>query len=220
MSPRGRVTREMIVEHAQRLVAEQGTGALTFQALATRLGVSKQAIIYWYPSKKELVRDFCLPALIEERDVLLAALAGATSASDAIERYVRAFVAHHASDLGRFRMLYLWVQFEPEIAIGSVDDQALLDPIHATTSSGYDALELKLAADAAFTAGANPRQLAVAVDMAAVGLLTMIAMADSINDPWVHSTDSLVDALVGLLCGRHRSSEPPPARAKLSKTRR
>lgn len=56
--PSRRVTREAIVEEARRLVAEQGTAALTFQALASTLGVSKQAIIYWYPSKRELVRDF------------------------------------------------------------------------------------------------------------------------------------------------------------------
>jgi AcrR family transcriptional regulator len=201
-----RVTREAIVAKARRLVAEQGTAALTFQALASALGVSKQAIIYWYPNKRELVRDFCLPALKEERDALSAALAGTTSAAEAIEKYVRALVAHHLSDLGRFRMLYLWVQFEPGIAAGP-DDEHLLAPIHEATSSSYDVLEAKIAADNSFLGIGDARRLAVAVDMAAIGLITMIAMAAAVNDPWRHSTESMVDSLIALLTGKHRTGD-------------
>ncbi len=208
MAPRPRVTRERIVEEARRIVAEEGTGALTFQALARTLGVSKQAIIYWYPSKKELVRDFCLPALKEERDAVVAAVEGARSAPEAIEKFVRALVAHHLGDLGRFRMLYLWIQFEPEIAPTTADEHAMLDPIHETTRSVYDVLEARIAADKDFVGDGNPRRLAVAVDMAAIGLVTMIAMGESMNDPWVHSTESLVDSLVALLAGRHGARSP------------
>jgi AcrR family transcriptional regulator len=200
-----RVTREAIVAEARRLVAEQGTAALTFQALANVMGVSKQAIIYWYPNKRELVRDFCLPVLMEERDALAAALADTKSADEAIAAFVRALVAHHLRDLGRFRLVYLWTQFEVDIAAGKGDAQ-LLAPIHETTSSSYDMLEARIAADKAFLANGDARRLAVAVDMAAIGLITMIAMADAIDDPWRHSTDSMVDALIALLTGKHRSS--------------
>lgn len=201
-----RVTREAIVEEARRLVAEQGTAALTFQALASILGVSKQAIIYWYPSKRELVRDFCLPVLMEERDVVTAAMADAKSATEAIEKFVRSLVAHHLRDLGRFRMLYLWIQFEPDIAARQGDEH-LLAPIHETMSASYDVLESKIALDRSFVGNGDARLLAVAVDMAAMGLITMIAMAEAMNDPWRHSTESMVDSLIALLTGKHRSGD-------------
>lgn len=210
MAPRRRVTREMIVAEARRLVAEQGTAALTFQALASILGVSKQAIIYWYPSKRQLACDFCLPLLKEERDVVVGAVAGTGSATEAIEAFVRSLVRYHLGDLGRFRMLYLWIQFEPGVSLRSGDEH-LLDPIHETTSSSYDLLEGKIAADTAFLGNGDARKLAVAVDMAALGLITMIAMAEAMNDPWRHSTESMVDALVDLLTGKHRSSDPEQA---------
>lgn len=204
MAPRRRVTKDMIVAEARRLVAEQGTTGLTFQALASALGVSKQAIIYWYPSKRELARDFCLPLLREEREVVTTAIAGSRSATEAIEAFVRSLVRYHLSDLGRFRMLYLWLQFEPGISLRPGDEH-LLDPIHETTSSSYDLLEGMIAADRSFLGNGDARKLAVAVDMAALGLITMIAMAEAMNDPWRHSTESMVDALVDLLTGKHRS---------------
>lgn len=203
MASRRRVTRERIVAEARRLVAQHGTAALTFQALASSLGVSKQAIIYWYSSKRELARDFCLPLLKEERDVVVAAIAETGSATEAIDAFVRALVSYHLSDLGRFRMLYLWVQFEPGISLRPGDEH-LLDPIHEATSSSYDVLEAKIARDTAFLGNGDARKLAVAVDMAALGLITMIAMAQAMNDPWRHSTESMVDALVDLLTGKHR----------------
>lgn len=204
MAPRRRVTKDMIVAEARRLVAKQGTTGLTFQALASALGVSKQAIIYWYPSKRELARDFCLPLLREERNLVTTAIADSRSATEAIEAFVRSLVRYHLSDLGRFRMLYLWLQFEPGVSLRPGDEH-LLDPIHETTSSSYDLLEARIAADRSFLGNGDARKLAVAVDMAALGLITMIAMAEAMNDPWRHATESMVDALVDLLTGKHRS---------------
>lgn len=206
MASRRRVTRERIVAEARRLVAEHGTSALTFQSLASSLGVSKQAILYWYPSKRQLARDFCLPLLQEERDVVVAAMTGTRSAAQAIEAFVRALVAHHLADLGRFRMVYLWIQSEPGLSLRPGDEH-LLDPIHDATRSSYDVLEAKIAADHSFLGDGDARKLAVAVDMAALGLVTMVAMAESMNDPWRHSTESMVDALVALLTGKHRTGD-------------
>lgn len=197
MPGRSRVTRESIVEHARRIVAERGIAALTFQALAGALGVSKQAIIYWYPNKWELIRDFSLPELKAEADVLIAAVSPATSGTEAVERFVRALVTHHLADLGRFRMLYLAPQFDERAAVPGAGE--LLAPIHAATSSMYSALAGKLAADRAFRAGEDARRLAVAAHMAGIGFITMVALADSMDDPMAHRIDAMLDALIALL---------------------
>lgn len=197
MAGRGRVTRELIVEHARRIVAAHGTAGLTFQALAGALGVSKQAIIYWYPNKWGLVRDFSLPELKAEADVLIAAVAPATSGAEAMNGFIRTLVAHHLGDLGRFRMLYLAPQFDEHAAVPGAD--ALLAPIHSATSTMYSALADKLAANSGFSGDQDARRLAVAAHMAGIGFITMVALANSMDDPMAHRVDAMLDALVALL---------------------
>mgnify|MGYP006172724959 CR=1 FL=1 len=53
----------------QAAVAFEASGLFTNrQALADSLGVSKQAILYWYPSKWELMADCSLPLIRQEAD--------------------------------------------------------------------------------------------------------------------------------------------------------
>lgn len=201
MAGRSRITREAILASAKRIVAGQGAAALTFQALASALGVSKQAIIYWFGNKWELALELSLAGLKSEAETTTAAIAPAETAPEAIERFVRALVGHHLEDLAGFRMLYLAPQFDrranlPESA------EPFLRPIHETTSPMYAALEAKIAADPGFRPGENPRRLAVAVHTAGIGLLTMLALADSIDDPLAHGAEALTDSLVALLTGQ------------------
>ena len=66
----------------------------------------------------------------------------------------------------------------------------------------YAALEAKIAADPDFVGGADPRRAAVAVHMAGIGLLAMVALADSMDDPMAHPAEDMVEALIALLTGR------------------
>lgn len=196
-----RVSREAISDVARRIVTEQGIGALTYQGLADRLGVTKQAIIYWYPSKADLARELVIPGLEGEAAATIAALQGSRSAPDAIDRFARALAAYHLGDLERFRMLYMSSQVDRgarEMAVAG----ATLETVHAVTGRMYGALEQQLAADRAFAPAADARRLAVAAHMAVVGFLTMVALADSIADPLAHAGPVLLDALVALLTAR------------------
>ena len=197
MPPQRRVSRELIQEAALRLVERGTLTALTFQALADTLGVSKQAILYWYPSKWELMADCSLPIIQQEADALIAALAGSRDADDAIERFIRAFAGHYATRLPQFRVLYL-VQplgIEPN----APEQQAALAPVHRVTGSIYAALEAWIAGDTDYARNSvSARQLAVAAHMSAIGLITMFALADALGDPLVHSLDKMVDAMAAL----------------------
>jgi hypothetical protein len=111
---------------------------------------------------------------------------------------VRALVGHYLENLGDFRMLYLAPQFDRSVDLAA-PSVAALGPIHEKTSAIYTALEAKIALDPAFRPGESPRRLAVAAHMAGIGLITMLAMADAVNDPFKHSAGDLLDALVALL---------------------
>lgn len=212
MAPQRRVSRELIQEAALALVERGSLTALTFQALADTLGVSKQAIIYWYPSKWALMADCSLPLVRQEADVVIGALAGASDATDAIERFVRAFAAHYISRLPQFRVLYL---IQPAGIEPAPEQQAALAPVHGVTSSIYAALEAWIGGDTGYAQdGVTPRQMAVAVHMSAVGLMTMFALADALGDPLAHSHEKMVDALVALHTGR-KGTEAQPSRSKV-----
>jgi AcrR family transcriptional regulator len=200
MAGRSRITREAILAAAKGIVAEQGAAALTFQALASALGVSKQAIIYWFANKWELALELSVAGLKSEAEATTSAIAQARTGPEAIERFVRALVGHHLEDLAGFRMLYLAPQFERRANLPE-GAEAFLRPIHETTSAMYAALEARISADPGFRPAESPRQLAVAVHAAGIGLLTMIALGDSVNDPLAHSPSALIDSLVGLLTG-------------------
>lgn len=215
MPPQRRVSRELIQETALGLVERETLTALTFQALANALGVSKQAIIYWYPTKWELIADCALPMMRQEAEALIAALAGSRNGRDAIERFIRAFAHHYENRLPQFRVLYLpqpVVVTEPN----APEQQAALAPIHRVTSSIYAALEAWIAGDPELARDyVSARQLAVAAHMSAVGLMAMFAGADAIGDPFVHPLDKMVDAMLALqLPKAERDSAPAKAPAK------
>ncbi len=201
MPARSRVTREGIVEAAAALIREAGASALTFQALGDRLGVSKQAIIYWFPSKADLTQAMVLPALQQEADAVRAALVRTRSARKGIEIFLRTLIAFHRGDLARFRLIYVSAQYDLG-AWQAAELPALADSIHAATGPMYGALEAVLVAAPDFDTRRSARQTAVAAHMAAIGLLSMLSLADAIHDPMAHTSEELIEALIALATGR------------------
>lgn len=57
------IDRNRILDAAEAIVAELGSGRLTFDAVARRAGVSKGGVLYCFPSKQELT------AAMAERDL-------------------------------------------------------------------------------------------------------------------------------------------------------
>lgn len=209
MPPQRRVSRELIQDAALALVELGGLTGLTFQGLADALGVSKQAILYWYPSKWALIADCGLPMMQQEANALISALAVSRDGGDAIERLIRAFAGHYATRLPQFRVLYMPQPLSTEFNLP--EQQAALAPIHRVTSSIYASLESWIARDPEYAGDeVSARQLAVAAHMSAVGLMTMFAAADAIGDPMVHRLDQMVEAMVALH-RRNAGRESAPA---------
>ena len=127
----------------------------------------------------------------------IAAVAASKSEADAISRFVRALACYHLGNLGRFRMLYL-ASRPAGLASEPMVTGAVLDDIHAITGPMYAALDAALAGHGHIKS-ATSRLRAVSIHMAAIGLLTMLALADAIDDPLAHSTGALIDTMIGVL---------------------
>lgn len=186
-------TGDQILEIARDLLAGGGLGAVSFDAIAAQLGRSKQAVLYWYPTKPDLLAALFLPWLEEEATRAEDALKAAGDTTTAIARFVRAIAAFHLSDLPRFRAMYLL----PQTLSRSAEDprnKEVLKKVHTITDRLYGALAAHLGPDPVAA-----RQEAFAVHSAVLGLVLMTGLAEGVRDPLKHGNDDLVDALIARL---------------------
>lgn len=192
MRSRGANTRTDILRVGAAIVREGGPVRLTFDEIATRLGVSKQAVIYWFPNKEALIASLALPALRAESDAAIAALVGGQPGKAAIRAFAGALIDFHLSDLDRFRLTYIAVQM-PGASVEPSSD--LKDQIHATTRPMYGALEALLT----HLPEGRRRTSAMAIHMAVLGFVLMTSLSDTVRDPLLHQRADLVAAVLALL---------------------
>lgn len=186
----GAKTGDMILQIARTLMADGGLGAVSFDTIAARLGRSKQAVLYWYPTKADLLAALFLPWLEEEAALAENAVRNASDPAEAIVRFVRALSAFHLSDLTRFRAMYVL----PQTLARGVGDTLVLDRVHGITDRLYAALAVHLGSDPAAA-----RQQAFAVHSAVLGLALMAGLAEGLDDPLKHGQEAMVEALVARL---------------------
>lgn len=99
-------TGDRILEAALRSFGTAGIDGTSLDAIARELGMTKQAILYWYPSKDALVEaviDFCAAEL---QTRFARALADAPDGFDRVEAIVRVafrLAARHPSMVGFMR---------------------------------------------------------------------------------------------------------------------
>jgi len=185
-------TRDRILEVAADLMAAGGLEAVTFDAVAARLGVTKQAVIYWFPSKVALLSELALPGLRGEAQVAIKAAAGTSCAAQAARAVVRAVIGFHLSDLARFRLMYLSPQIGATAGAKRTAAE-LVAQVHPVTGEMYTAIA------AALGDGPTARETAMALHMAALGHVLMVALTDAIGDPLSHAPELLADQLAALL---------------------
>jgi AcrR family transcriptional regulator len=201
-----------MLEAARTIVRKQGLGKLTFDAVAERVGVTKQAVIYWFPTKAALLGSTALPDLESVANVVVEAIAPARTAEDAMERFVRACIGYYLDHLDLFRLQYLKMQLDPDTANVPRDH---LQPLHVAVDKMYSAVQAKLETDPAFPRELDARRTVVNTHMACVGFVTLQGLTLAYNDPLIHSSEALLDTLVTMLRGSVRGS---PRRATTSAT--
>ena len=184
-----------ILDIARDLLAEGGLGALSFDTIAARLGRTKQAVLYWYPTKPDLLAALFLPWLEAEAALAETVLRDAPVGPEAIARFVPALAGFHLADLPRFRAMYLLPQTLGRAA-SDPRDRDVLDRVHAITDRLYGALAAHLGPDPAAA-----RTRAVAVHASVLGLVQMAGLAEALEDPLKHGPDALLEALVAQLNG-------------------
>ena len=188
-------TRQEIIHAAQEILHEGGIDAITLASVAGKLGMTKQALYHYFTSKEALIKSLVTTLLDDEIDSITGAVGSSDSAADVLGTMIRAFYDHYISRLDAFRTVYCRSQLHPETELG-LDKEALRDEINPLTRSLFDLLQDRLA-DSSMSAAecANMRRLAYTAWLAALGLLTMLGVADATRDPLIHSDQDLLDTL-------------------------
>src|SRR5262249_45890616 len=136
---RGAQTRLRILEVTRAELAREGPD-LTLDGVAARLSMTKQAVLYHFPSKERLLVELALEGIVEEADAMVKAVERASTAADAVRRFVRANLAFHLADLERFRLIYV----RAGVVRGAKDCFDVTERrerLYPVTSRMYDALE-------------------------------------------------------------------------------
>lgn len=181
---------------AREILANEGLGALSFDAIAKRLGRSKQAVLYWYPTKQALLSAMFVPWLQAESETAAVAVSKANTRTDAIGSFVRAIAGFHFNDLDRFRLMYLVPQTTSPRS-GDRGSLSVGEDVYAVTDRLYGTLADHL--DGERNAA---RKEAVAIHSGVLGIVLMVALTDALKDPLKHTEDELVEALIASLTSR------------------
>ena len=197
MGKRGQ-TAERILAASRDIVRAHGPDQLTFDAVAARVGVSKQAVLYWFPNKARLIEALVRPALEAESAAGKSAISSKATPEEAIRAYIGALAVFHTSDLDRFRLMYVTPQIGQR---PGRNGQMLttLGRIHPATTEMYDALADRLVAGGRYQRVIDARRASAAMHTAILGLVLRMAMADALNAPLRLREDALVDALVEVM---------------------
>jgi len=192
----GTETSQKILSIAREILDADGIGAVSFDAIARRLGRSKQAVLYWYPTKRDLLAAMFLPWLQAETDTAEDAVSKATNRVEAIGSFVRAVAWFHFADLDRFRMMYLL----PQTTNLNPTSRGIMitgEEVYQVTNRLYGVL-----ADHLDGKREAARKEAVAIHSAVLGLVLMFALADALRDPLKHSEIDMIDTLIASLTSK------------------
>ena len=190
---RERARRE-ILETAQAVLAQEGLDALTLVSVAGELGMTKQAIYHYFPSKEALVRALVAELLDEEIEFLFNAIESEKNDARVLGALIRAFNAHYADRLDAFRTVYCELQLLSPSAV--IDAATLTEQVHPRTRRLFDGLETRLSGSTASAARRrHNRQLAFTAWSSALGLMTIISVAEANDDPLAQPHEALLDTL-------------------------
>jgi TetR/AcrR family transcriptional regulator len=188
----GRSTPERIVDAALVAYGTRGYGATSLDDLARELGIRKQTILYWFPSKEALLDAVVDRCAAEVASRLERAVAGAGEGFDRVDAIVRAMfrlAARHPSMLGFLREV---------TRLGPPASTRLLGAIEPLVARASAFLEAEM--DAGRMRRHDPRVLLLAAYSMVTGLATEVEVLRAFGEePTLASLVRRRDELLGLL---------------------
>ena len=203
--------RQEILAAARDILLREGPEAVTLNAVSGRLDMTKPALYHYFDSKEALARSLVTTLIDEEINALMGMLAEVESADRLLGTMIRGFHAHYADRLHAFRFVYGQSQLYTIPEFG-VDADMIRDEITPRTRRLFDQLEAQLGNPGLSTERRQAvRRLAFVAWTSALGLVTMLGIAEATRDPLLHSDELLVDTLARAFDARVAAQLQEPA---------
>jgi AcrR family transcriptional regulator len=187
-------SRDEILEAARRLIIRNGIAATTLDAVAKEIGLSKAALYYYYPSKDALLFELIFSTLEAHSHAVHDAVERAEDGATALGAVVRQTVKGFTPRLDDFRLAFLYGQLSHPGAVHFDAQQfARIRPLNNLLLAGAAEKLAKERVASPVKAGMEPRLLAFLAYLAALGILTMKGMVESMDDPLIYSDEQLIE---------------------------
>ena len=184
-------SREEILEAAREVLARKGVADMTLEAVAQEAGMSKTGLYYYFDSKDALLFELIFRAFSAQTQAVHDAVEATKNGGEALGAIIRETVEFFGPRLDDFRLAFLHGQVAGPGAVHWDEQQfARIRPLN---DLAYAGAAKRLADDGVNRAGVPPRMLAFLAHLAAVGLLTMKGMVESLDDPLAYSDAELVE---------------------------
>ncbi|WEK52589.1 MAG: helix-turn-helix domain containing protein [Candidatus Kaistia colombiensis] len=187
-------SREEILDAARRILIRGGIAALTLDAVASEVGMSKTGLYYYFRSKDALVFELVFGVIEEQAQAVEAGVGQAADGGEALRAIIERTVGAFAPRLDDFRLAFLFAQVAGTGAVQWEGDQFdRVRPLNERMLSRAAALLQAERKDGPSRAAVEPRLMAFLAYLAAIGLLTMKGMVEAMDDPLLYSDAELVD---------------------------
>jgi AcrR family transcriptional regulator len=195
------MARSEILQVAERILQNGEVEDVTLAAVASELGMTKQALYHYFPSKEALMRGLVTSLLDDEIRHLVDAIEDSDSNVNTLGTLIDAFYQHYSGRMNAFRTIYCQSQLFRGGAIG-LDKDTIRDEINPRTRLLFDVLEERISSSTASESErAQMRELAFAAWLSALGLMTMLSIAEATDDPLIHDNDEMLVTLSGVFNG-------------------
>jgi AcrR family transcriptional regulator len=189
-------SREEIVEAARRVIKKNGIAGATLDAVAIEVGLTKAALYYYYPSKEALFFDVMFGSFSAQACAIQTGVENARDGGEALAAIIRETVKLYADHLDDFRLAFLQTQLVKPGTVRFTPEQfAKIRPLNDLT---YGAASKRVAEEWKAKRGrarVEPRLLVFLAHAAALGVLTMKGLVESVDDPLIYSDDQLIEGL-------------------------
>lgn len=189
-------SREEIIAAARAVLLRNGVAGATLDAIAEEAGLTKAAIYYYYPSKDALFFEVIFQGVVRQSQAVHDAVEKASGGAEALRAIIGETIRAYAGNMDDFRLLYVHSQLaKPGEGRVTPEQLSRVRPYNDVAFAGATKLLQEDWKQARGRARVEPRMMAFLANLAAVGVLTMKGMVESIGDPLLYSDEQLIDAL-------------------------
>jgi AcrR family transcriptional regulator len=188
-------SKEEILDAAEGLLLSDGISAVTVDAVAREVSMTKAALYYYFSSKEELLFNVMFRHILAEAEAVHDAVEATDNGADALKAIIRTVIEHYGGNMHTFRLIYMHSQITGQTFAPGPDMLERVRPINKLMYGGAQARLERDRDQGLLSDDTEPRRLAFVTHMAALGVLTMKGMVEGAGDPLVHTDEALINEL-------------------------